>query len=66
MTINPALYSSQSDEWSTPQQFFDQLNEEFGFTLDPCASPAKYEMQDLLHKRARRFATGLGVSSCIL
>jgi phage N-6-adenine-methyltransferase len=26
-------------EWSTPQPFFDKLNEEFNFTLDVCALP---------------------------
>lgn len=26
--------------WATPQAFFDELNEEFGFTLDPCALPS--------------------------
>lgn len=31
-------FSSRSDEWPTPQQFFDQLDAEFGFTLDPCAT----------------------------
>ena len=24
--------------WSTPQKFYDKLNEEFDFTLDPCAT----------------------------
>ena len=38
MTIHTTLYSSQSGEWPTPQTFFDQLNREFGFTLDPCAT----------------------------
>ena len=32
-----ALFSSSNTEWSTPQDFFDKLNEEFHFTLDPCA-----------------------------
>ncbi len=31
------MFSSASDEWATPQEFFDKLNEEFHFTLDPCA-----------------------------
>ena len=31
------LFSSQTDQWATPQGFFDKLNEEFAFTLDPCA-----------------------------
>ena len=32
------MFSSKSDLWSTPQDFFDELNEEFNFTLDPCAT----------------------------
>lgn len=31
-------YSSKSNEWATPQNLFDELNEEFNFTLDPCAT----------------------------
>jgi site-specific DNA-methyltransferase (adenine-specific) len=38
VTIHESLYSSRSEEWPTPQFFFDQLNEEFHFTLDPCAT----------------------------
>ena len=30
--------SSESNDWATPQDFFDRLNEEFYFTLDPCAT----------------------------
>lgn len=33
------LFSSQSELWETPQQFFDQLNCEFHFGLDACAVP---------------------------
>lgn len=32
-------FSSKSDEWTTPQDFFDALNREFLFNLDPCATP---------------------------
>lgn len=31
-------FSSKSNEWYTPQYLFDELNEEFNFTLDPCAT----------------------------
>lgn len=31
-------FSSATDLWATPQDFFDQLNAEFGFTLDVCAT----------------------------
>lgn len=30
-------FSSRKQDWATPQDFFDKLNEEFQFTLDPCA-----------------------------
>ena len=36
--MNKALFSSSTDLWATPQIFFDTLNEEFEFTLDPCAT----------------------------
>lgn len=32
------MFSSKTDLWATPQEFFDKLNAEFGFTLDPCAT----------------------------
>jgi phage N-6-adenine-methyltransferase len=38
--INRGLFSSNSDEWETPQEFFDAVNEIFHFDLDVCASPA--------------------------
>lgn len=31
------MFSSKSDDWATPQDFFDKLNEEFNFQLDVCA-----------------------------
>ena len=31
-------YSSKSNEWATPQDFFDKLNAEFHFTLDVAAT----------------------------
>ena len=31
-------FSAASNEWATPQDFFDVLDAEFGFTLDPCAT----------------------------
>jgi phage N-6-adenine-methyltransferase len=32
-------FSSKTNEWATPQALYDQLNKEFLFTLDPCATP---------------------------
>lgn len=35
---NDGRWHSRGSDWSTPQELFDALNEEFHFTLDPCAS----------------------------
>ena len=32
------MFSSNTEEWSTPQDFFDKLNDEFHFTLDVCST----------------------------
>lgn len=32
------MFSSKTDLWATPQEFFDSLNREFRFTLDPCCT----------------------------
>lgn len=32
-------FSSQTCVWATPEWLFDELNQEFGFTLDVCALP---------------------------
>lgn len=35
--LTKGMFSSTTDLWATPQDFFDKLNEEFHFDLDPCA-----------------------------
>ena len=37
--INRGLFSSKTNEWATPLALFQELDKEFGFTLDPCATP---------------------------
>jgi len=36
--MNPILLSSGREDYETPQELFNELNKEFGFTLDPCAT----------------------------
>ena len=36
--INSGMLTSNTPEWATPQDFFDELDKEFAFTLDPCAT----------------------------
>lgn len=40
-----ALFTSNSDEWATPQELFSQLNDEFGFTLDACATSDNHKCE---------------------
>lgn len=44
------LFSSASEEWATPQELFDKLNEEFCFTLDPCATPQNHKCEQYFTK----------------
>ena len=37
------MFSSKTDEWATPQSLFDELNNEFGFDLDPCATEENHK-----------------------
>lgn len=37
------FFSCATDQWETPQEFFEQLNNEFHFTLDPCADEANHK-----------------------
>lgn len=41
--MDKVLFSSSTDNWATPQDFFDKLNDEFGFTLDPCADDTNHK-----------------------
>lgn len=34
-----AMFSSKTDLWETPQDFFDELDQEFHFQTDVCALP---------------------------
>lgn len=36
--MDKVLFSHQSDEWETPQELFDELDQEFHFDLDVCAT----------------------------
>lgn len=38
MKNKEAMFTSNSDEWNTPQDLFDTLNKEFEFALDAAAS----------------------------
>lgn len=39
-------FSTERDDWRTPQDFFDKLDNEFHFTLDACASESNYKCEN--------------------
>jgi len=41
--MNKGLFTSNTNEWATPAAFFEELNDEFGFTLDPCATDENHK-----------------------
>lgn len=48
--VNKALFSSNSDEWSTPQDIFEALDNEFNFNLDPCSSDDNHKCKNYYTK----------------
>lgn len=44
------LFSHSSDEWETPNDLFQKLNEEFHFTLDACASDDNHKCDNYYTK----------------
>ena len=41
--MNKGLFTSNTDQWATPQWFFDELDREFHFDLDPCADETNHK-----------------------
>ena len=48
MAFNRHLFKSLSGEWSTPQGLFDDLDAEFHFTLDACATSSNAKVTPYL------------------
>lgn len=40
-----AMFSSARQDWATPQDLFDELNEEFHFNLDPRANAENHKCE---------------------
>ena len=39
------MFSSATGVWATPQDFFDSLDAEFNFTLDPCVNDENHKCE---------------------
>ena len=45
------MYSSKTDQWATPQSFFEELDAEFHFNLDPCADEENHKCAEYFTKQ---------------
>lgn len=45
-----AAMTSNKDDWETPQALFDQLNEEFHFTLDAASNDQNAKCEHHFHR----------------
>ena len=43
MSVNKGMFTSNTDLWATPQDFFDKMNEEFDFEIDVCANDKNHK-----------------------
>lgn len=50
MSINQGLFTSNTDQWATPQDFFDKLDKEFEFDIDVCADLHNHKCRNYFSK----------------
>ena len=56
-------FSSASNEWSTPKEFYNILNNEFYFNLDPCSTKENAKCDTFLQLKMTDF---LNIGSVIM
>lgn len=64
--INTGLFSSNTNEWATPKALFEELDKEFHFNLDPCATPENAKCKHFYTIEDDGLIQGWGGVSCIL
>lgn len=64
--ITKGLMSSNSNEWATPDDFFQELNNEFHFTLDPCSTHENAKCEKHYTKEENGLEQSWGGGSCLL
>lgn len=58
------MFSSSTDLWATPQDFFDRLNAEFNFDVDVCATPDNAKCDIYFTKEQDGLAQSWGGLTC--
>ena len=60
------MYSSKSNEWATPQEFYDELDKEFHFTLDPCSTEENHKCEKFFTQKENGLVQNWGGGESIL
>ena len=60
------MYSSKSMEWATPQDFYDSLNEQYNFNLDPCANHINHKCDNYFTEKDNGLEQNWGGASRVL
>lgn len=59
------MYSSKSNEWATPQEFYDELDKEFHFTLDPCSTEENHKCEKFFTQKENGLVQNWGGESIL-
>lgn len=62
--MDKVLMSTGKDDWGTPQEIYDTLNKEFGFTLDACADESNYKHENYYTAAVDGLKMNWGGKSC--
>ena len=58
------MYSSKTDQWATPDDFFKELDQEFHFNLDPCADEQNHKCEKYFTKEDNGLSKDWGGIAC--
>lgn len=58
------MYMSKSNEWATPQSFYDDLDKEFHFDLDPCATDENHKCEKYFTQEINGLVQNWGGTGC--
>lgn len=63
--ISKGLFTSNTDQWATPKAYFEEINKEFNFNLDPCADESNHKCELYFDKKANGLSKNWGVQSVL-
>ena len=66
MPYGKVMFSSANEVWETPQDFFDRLDGEFHFDLDPCATEENHKCDKFFTKEQDGLKQNWGGAECVL